>query len=252
MAKTPSSSAAPTKEEKKAAKAASKVEKKERRSQLWQVFKTQIREDKRLLPYLILTILLTTAVFVLLGLWLFTWWVGLVFGLAIGAMLAMLLFARRVQANVYKQADGTPGAAAWSLQNNLRGQWRITPAIAGTAQLDAVHRVIGRPGIVLVGEGAPHRVKPLLAQEKKRIARVVGETPIYDIIVGNGDGEVPLRKLNSYMTKLPRNISSAQVGELDTRLNALGNRSPQSGLPKGPLPAGAKMRSVQRAAKRAR
>ncbi len=54
------------------------------------------------------------------------------------------------------------------------------------------------------------------------------------------------------MTKLPRNITSAQVGELDTRLTALGNRSPQSGLPKGPLPAGAKMRSMQRAAKRAR
>jgi hypothetical protein len=112
--------------------------------------------------------------------------------------------------------------------------------------------VIGRPGVILVGEGAPHRVKPLLAQEKKRISRVVGETPIYDILVGNGEGEIPLRKLNSYLTKLPRNITSAQVGDLDTRLTALGTRSPQSGLPKGPLPAGAKTRSVQRAARRAR
>jgi hypothetical protein len=252
MAKTSGSSAAPSKEEKKAAKAAAKVEKRERRSQIWKVFKSQIREDKRLLPYLIGTLLLTAALFTLLGLWLFTWWIGLVFGIAIGAMLAMLLFARRVQSNVYKQADGTPGAAIWSLQNNLRGQWRITPAIAGTTQLDAVHRVIGRPGVILVGEGAPHRVKPLLAQEKKRIARVVGSTPIYDILVGNGEGEVPLRKLNSYMTKLPRNITTSQVSDLDTRLSALGSRSLQSGLPKGPMPAGAKMRNVQRAARRAR
>jgi hypothetical protein len=252
MAKTSSSSAAPTKAEKKAAKAAAKVEKRERRGQIWKVFKTQIREDKRLLPYLLGTVLGAAAIFTLLGFWLFTWWVGLIFGVAIGAMLGMLVFARRVQSSVYKQADGTPGAAAWSLQNNLRGQWRITPAIAGTTQLDAVHRVIGRPGVILVAEGAPHRVKPLLAQEKKRIARVVGDTPIYDVIVGNGEGEVPLRKLSSFLTKLPRNITSSQVGDLDTRLSALGARSPQSGLPKGPLPQGAKMRSVQRAARRAR
>ena len=134
------------------------------------------------------------------------------------------------------------------MQNNLRGQWRITPAIAGTTQLDAVHRVIGRPGIILVGEGAPHRVKPLLAQEKKRIARVVGETPIYDIIVGNDEGEIPLRKLNSYLTKLPRNITRPGRSDLDNRLTALGVASAQSGLPKGPLPAGAKTRNVQRAA----
>ena len=45
---------------------------------------------------------------------------------------------------------------------------------------------------MLVGEGAPHRVAALLAQEKKRVARVVGDTPIYDVIVGDGEGEVPL------------------------------------------------------------
>ena len=125
-------------------------------------------------------------------------------------MLAMIIFSRRVQANVYKQAEGTPGAAAWSLQNNLRGKWRITPAIAGTSHMDAVHRAIGRPGIILVGEGAPHRVKPLLAQEKKKIARVVGDTPIYDVIVGNEEGQTPLRKLNQYLMKLPRNISAGR------------------------------------------
>ena len=91
-------------------------------------------------------------------------------GLTLGALGAMLIFARRVQANVYKQAEGSPGAAAWSLQNNLRGKWRISPAIAGTAQFDAVHRVVGRPGVVLIAEGAPQRVIPLLAQEKKREA----------------------------------------------------------------------------------
>jgi len=66
--------------------------------------------------------------------------------------------------------------AAWVLQNNLRGDWRSTPAIAGNSQLDAVHRLVGRPGVVLVGEGAPHRVRGLIAQEKRKIARVAGDT----------------------------------------------------------------------------
>ncbi|MEJ7650467.1 MAG: DUF4191 domain-containing protein [Nakamurella sp.] len=240
-----------TKDEKKALKAAQKAAKKDRRSQMWQAFNMQRKEDKRLIPYMLLALLGTAAVIVGLGLLVsIPWYFALPFGLILGVMIAMLLFARRVQSNVYTKAEGQPGAAAWSLQNNLRGKWRITPAVAGTAQLDAVHRVIGRPGVVLIAEGAPHRVKPLLAQEKKRIARIIGDTPIYDFIVGTEDGQLPLRKLNSSLLKLPRNISPKAVEELDTRLTALKGRSPQAGLPKGPLPAGAKMRNVQRATRK--
>ena len=245
------SSGKPSKEERAAAKKEARAAKKERRSQIWQVFKTQVREDKRLLPYMIGTLLLCAGIFAVLawltGMW---WWVGLIFGAIMGGMVAMIIFARRVQRSVYKQAEGTPGAAAWSLQNNLKGRWRITPAVAGTTHLDAVHRVIGRPGIILVGEGAPHRVKPLIAQEKKRIARVVGDTPIYDVIVGTDEGQTPLRKLNPFLMRLPRNISPGRVSELDTKLASLGSRAPQTGLPKGPMPAGAKMRSMQRAVRR--
>jgi hypothetical protein len=250
-ARSSSGAAKPSKQERAAAKAQTKAEKKERRGQIWQVFKRQVREDKRLLPYLIGTLVLCAGIFAVLawlaGMW---WWVGLIFGAIIGGMAAMIIFARRVQRSVYQQAEGTPGAAAWSLQNNLKGRWRITPAVAGTTHLDAVHRVIGRPGIVLVGEGAPHRVKPLIAQEKKRIARVVGDTPIYDVIVGTEEGQTPLRKLNPFLMRLPRNISPGRVSELDTKLASLGSRSPQTGLPKGPMPAGAKMRSMQRAVRR--
>lgn len=251
MPKTSSTPAKPSKEETKALKAAAKVEKRARRRQIWEAFKMQRKQDKRLIPYMILTVLGTAAVLTGLGLLVgLQWWLMLPFGLILGAMLALILFSRRVQRSVYEQADGTPGAAAWSLQNNLRGKWRVTSAIAGTAQMDAVHRVVGRPGVILVGEGAPHRVKALLAQEKKKIARVVGQTPIYDVIVGNDEGQTPLRKLNQFLMRLPRNISANAVGDLDNKLNALGNRSGQAGLPKGPLPAGAKMRNVQRAVRR--
>ena len=244
--------AKPDKATKKAGKTAKRAASKDRRRQIWQAFQMQRKEDKKLLPILIGALLLTALVVTGLGVLLGSpWWIALLFGLVLGAMVALIVFARRVQSNVYKQADGTPGAAAWSLQNNLRGKWRITPAVAGTSHLDAVHRVVGRPGIILVGEGAAHRVKPLIAQEKRRIARVVGDTPIYDIVVGNEDGQTPLKKLNPSLLKLPRNISPSAVTDLDNRLAALAGKSGiQAGMPKGPMPAGAKMRNVQRSARR--
>ena len=214
MAKNAASAGASSKtaekEAKKAARVAKRLESKERRSQIWQAFQMQRKQDKWLLPLMIGALVGTAAVVTLALMWFLPWWMVLPFGIVFGALFATIIFSRRVQKNVYKQAEGTPGAAAWSLQNNLRGKWRITPAIAGTSHMDAVHRVIGRPGIILVGEGAPHRVKPLLAQEKKKIARIVGDTPIYDVIVGNDEGQIPLRKLNQYLMKLPRNISGTR------------------------------------------
>src|SRR2546429_49383 len=156
-----------------------------------------------------------------------------------GLLLAVIIFGRRVQRNVFGKAEGQPGAAAWAL-DNMRGRWTVTPTVAGTAQLDAVHRVIGRPGVVLVAEGAPHRVKSLLAQEKKRVARVVGDTPIYDLIVGNEEDQVPLRRLQQRIMKLPNNLKPAQIDTLEKRLSALASRG--AALPKGPMPQGTKMR----------
>ncbi len=110
-------------------------------------------------------------------------------GVVLGVLVAFIIFGRRAQRSVYHKAEGQTGAAAWAL-DNLRGKWRVTPGVAATGNFDAVHRVIGRPGVILVAEGSPARLKPLLAQEKKRTARLVGDIPIYDIIIGNGDGEV--------------------------------------------------------------
>jgi hypothetical protein len=238
------------KQDKAAAKEATKARRaasRERRKQIFEAFKMQRREDKALVPLMLGAVLGVTAIAVVLGLIFDAVWMFVPLGVAIGALLAVIIFGRRVQSNVFRKADGQPGAGAWALEN-LRGRWRVTPAVAGTTQLDAVHRVLGRPGVVLVAEGAPQRVKPLLAQEKKRISRVIGETPIYDFIIGTDEGQIPLKKLQSTLMKLPRNITAAQVDALETRLAALSSRG--AALPKGPMPAGAKMRNVQRTLRR--
>lgn len=231
----------------KEARALRRAESKQRRRQIWEAFKMQRKEDKKLLPLMIGALLGCTLVVFGIGWFFGIQWLVLPVGIAVGVLAAVSIFGRRVQSSVYAKAEGQPGAAGWAL-DNMRGRWRVTSAVAGTTHLDAVHRVIGRPGIILVAEGAPHRVKGLLAQEKKRHARVAGTMPIYDVIVGNDEGQIPLKKLQRHLMKLPRNISASEMETIEARLAALGSRT--AALPKGPLPAGAKMRSVQRTARR--
>ncbi|MEU2030943.1 DUF4191 domain-containing protein [Nocardia amamiensis] len=238
----------PTKEAKAAAKAARKQQSRERRRQLWQAFQMQRKEDKLLLPLMIGALVGITAVAVVIGLIFGLTWFLVPLGVVLGALVAFIIFGRRVQRSVYRKAEGQAGAAAWVL-DNLQGKWRVSNGVAATTQLDAVHRVIGLPGVVLVAEGAPQRVKSLLAQEKKRTARLIGDTPIYDVVIGNDEGQVPIKDLQRYLTKLPRNIDTKRMELIEGRLAALSARSGPA-LPKGPMPSGAKMRGVQRTIRR--
>lgn len=241
--------AKPTREEKHAARAAKKVSRRQTWSNMRQAFTLTRQEDPRFIPYLVGFSVLAAAivygiVFAITG----SPVLGIPFAVFALLIVGMLVFSRRAQTSMYAKAEGQPGAAGWLLQNQLKGDWRFTQAIAGTASLDTVHRLVGRPGIVLVGEGAPHRVRGLIAQEKKKIARVAGDAPIYDITVGTGEGDVRLGRLNRYLLKLPSNLSRGEVAALDKRLAALGgSRMP---LPQGPMPQGAKLRNVQRTVRR--
>ncbi|WP_278314840.1 DUF4191 domain-containing protein [Lolliginicoccus levis] len=237
------------KEQRKALKAARKARSRERRSQLWQAFKMQREQDKWLIPILVGTIVVTTAVMFGIGALVGAQWLFLPLGLILGLLLAFIIFGRRMTQSVYKKADGQPGAAAWALES-LRGPWIVSNAVAGTTQLDAVHRVLGRPGVILVGEGTPHRVKSLLAQEKKRVARLVGNTPIYEIIVGNDEDQIPLSKLQKAVNRLPKNINRKQMDALESRLAAIASRSGGPAMPKGPVPGGGRMKNVQRTIRR--
>jgi hypothetical protein len=238
-----------TRAEKKAARGVKKQSRRETWRSMRQAFSLTRKQDPKFLPYLILFSVLAAVALYLLVFWITDSTLYpipfAVFGFLI---VGMLVFSRRAQTAMYSQAEGQPGAAGWLLQQQLKGDWRLTQGIAGTTSLDVVHRVVGRPGIVLVGEGAPHRVRGLIAQEKKKISRVAGDTPIYDVTVGTGDGELRLGKLNRYLLKLPNNLSKQEVAALDKRLAALGGaRMP---VPQGPMPAGAKMRNVQRTVRR--
>ena len=162
-----------------------------------------------------------------------------VLGFMTGLTLTAWIFGRRAEKAVYAQIEGQPGAAAASL-NMLRRGWTVTPAVAFTKQQDLVHRVVGRSGVVLVGEGNHNRVKGLLTQERRKVARVAPDISVHEIIAGNGNDEVPLRKLPRAVTKLPKSITPGQVNELNHRLKALGAQQGALPIPKGPMPRSAK------------
>jgi len=152
----------------------------------------------------------------------------------LGAMfVGMAIFGRRATSTMYAQVEGQPGAAASVLQT-LRGDWRTTPAVAFNRNMDLVHRVVGRPGVVLVAEGNTAQLRQLITDQKRRVGRVAPETPIYEVLVGDGDGQVPLRKLQSHIMRLPRNIGRREISGLEQRMKALGGTNVP--MPKGPMP----------------
>jgi hypothetical protein len=212
-----------------------------------QAYTLTAKNDPKLPWILLIAFVVVAGVIELVGILFDSPFIFLPLALITGALAALIIFGRRAQGSAYRQVEGQPGAAAWVLEG-MRGDWRVTSGVAGTAQMDAVHRVLGRPGVVLVAEGVPSRVRGLLAQEKKKVARIVGDTPIYDIVVGDEEGQVPLRKLSTHVMKLPRNLTAAEVNALGRRLSAMGGgRMP---VPGGPLPGGKQMSVSQRQVRR--
>jgi hypothetical protein len=154
------------------------------------------------------------------------------FGVLLGVLVTVVLFGRFAQAAQYSTIEGQPGAAAAVLEN-MRGNWTVTPAVAANRNMDVVHRAVGKPGVILVGEGSPTRLAGLLAAEKKRVARVAYEVPIIEFQVGNGEGQVPISKLQRKVMRLPRKLKPDAVSDLNHRLRAL---QPSLQAPKGPIP----------------
>lgn len=161
-------------------------------------------------------------------------------GLLIALLGMAIIFGRRAERAAFGQMEGQPGAAAAVLDKVGRG-WTTTPAVAMNRNQDVVHRAVGKAGIVLVAEGNPNRVKPLLAAEKRKMARIVADVPVHDILVGNNDGQVPLKKVRTTLMKYPRVLTGPQVTSTNDRLRAMGDLMSNMPLPKGPMPRGVRM-----------
>jgi hypothetical protein len=208
-----------------------KVGFKGRMRQIGMVFAYTAKRDKLFLPLVIgvgVVPLIGSILLVILG----GGWLWIPLGIMLTLLAVLIILNLRSNKAMMNEAKGQPGAAA-SIIETMRGDWRVTPALASTTQFDMVHLVIGRPGVILLGEGNPSRVKALLGQERKRLSKVIGSAEIRDFMVGEGDGEVSIAKLRTTLMKLPRTMSAKDVNTIDKRLKALSAR-PQ--MPKGAIP----------------
>ncbi|UAL31184.1 DUF4191 domain-containing protein [Nocardioides rotundus] len=223
-----------------------------RRAQLAQTYRAAKQTDPKIGLITFLAFLLGFLVGGLLfwlipprGGWL-DWVLTAVGAIMLGLLAATMVFFRRAQRSMYSQIEGRTGAAASALQTLRRG-WKTDPMVGFTKQQDLVHRVVGPPGVVLVGEGNPARLRQLMATERRKHERVLADTPVSEIIVGDGEGQVPLPKLSRHLMKMKRQVKPGEMTDILNRLKAIDAHRGNIPMPKGPVPTSMKgMRSQQR------
>ncbi len=165
-----------------------------------------------------------------------------------GTLASLIIFGRRAQRSAYQQMEGQRGAAGAALRMLRRGWKTREEPVAITKQMEVVYRVVGPPGIVLIGEGSsPNRLRQLMVSERRKHERVASDVPIHEVVCGNGEGEVPLPKLVRHIQKLGREVKPAEMTDILARLRALDAARPKIPMPKGPVPTSMKgMRSQMR------
>jgi hypothetical protein len=190
--------------------------------------------------------------YALIGIFLVTWAIGIGIGIGLGHpiyfgfiflplafLMSLLFFTRQAGTAAYSSIEGQMGAGA-SVLMAIRKGWTTVPAVAVARNQDMVHRSVGRAGIVLTGEGS-HSVSQMLADERKKTERFAPGVPIALVVVGDEKGQVPLRKLQKHLQKMPKKLTAHQMREVRARLKAVGGLSMP--IPKGPMPTRApKMR----------
>lgn len=206
--------------------------------QMWQVFQTTRKIDKQLTPLVLLSLILPILVGVLVSVFLsagiaakILW---IVTGVLVGVLLAMIVLGRRAERTAYRQIAGQSGAVGAVIQNALRRGWQGSemPVAVNPRTQEAIYRVVGRGGVVLITEGSETRMKQLRSSEERKVKRVLPNVTVTHLTVGDADGEIKLENLSRGLVKLPKTLKRVQVTQIQNRLMSLQQGGPM-GIPKG-------------------
>jgi hypothetical protein len=199
-----------------------------RLKQMWQVFQMTRRSDPGITWYLILCFLVPVAISVVVSVAFFgDNVIGMILiivtGVLAGVLLALVVLGRRAERAAYSQIAGQPGAVGAVLKNGLRRSWigSEEPVAFSAKTRDAVYRAVGRPGVVLIGEGPRSRTQPMLDKERAAVARLLPNVPVQLLYVGPDAGSLALHKIASALNKLPRKLTKAEVLQVDKRLTSV-------------------------------
>ena len=157
--------------------------------------------------------------------------------LPLAFLAGFFLFTRFANTAAFSSIQGQLGAGASVLMSIKRG-FITTPAVAVNRDQDMVHRVSGKAGIILVGEGG-FAVRTLMQDERRKMERFLSGVPVTEILVGDDQGQVSIRKLQKHLKKLPKKLSTVQLREVRARLRSVGGLNIP--MPKGPMPTSNRM-----------
>ena len=157
--------------------------------------------------------------------------------LPLAFLAGFFLFTRFANTAAFASIEGQVGAGASVLMSIRRG-FITTPAVNVNRDQDMVHRVSSKAGIILVGEGG-YGVKSLMQDERRKMERFLSGVPVSEVVVGDNQGQVSIRKLQKHLKKLPKKLSTVQLREVRARLRSVGGLNLP--MPKGPMPTNIRM-----------
>ena len=203
-----------------------------RLAQVRAVFGMVWRVDRPGIYLMVAALLLATVAGLLIGVLLGHPIYVTILGFMTGLMLAVIILGRRAENAAYTQIGNQAGAAGYALKSLRRG-WNVEeqPVAVDPRTQDLIFRAVGRPGVVLVTEGPLPRVNRLAENERKRMSRVLPDVPVIVINAGDGEGQVPLRKLGRTIMRKRPALSKDEVSTVARRLHALG--AARLPIPKG-------------------
>lgn len=210
-----------------------------RMKQMWQVFQTTRKHDKALAPLVLLSLILPILGGVLLALVIQGGIASMILwpitGLLVGVLLAMIVLGRRAERTAYRQIAGQTGAVGAVIQNALRRGWQGSemPVAVNPRTQEAIYRVVGRGGIVLITEGSESRMQRLRNDEERKVKRMLPNIEVTHLTVGVEEGQVPLERLSRTLVKLPKSLKRVQVTQVQNRLVSLQQQNGPMGIPKG-------------------
>jgi len=218
---------------------AKKNKKPGRMRQLWRIYKITAKNDPTSVWLALLGLLGAVGVGFLIGsltanIGSFSFWLWIVTGSTTGLLIAMVVMSKRAERNAYMQIEGQAGAVGAVLDSQIRRRWKAqsAPVAVNAKTREAVYRMIGPAGVVLIGEGSSSRVQQMLEDESRKVSRTVPGVTVHKLRVNADQGGIRLHALLKNVYKLKKSINRAEVTAVSNRLAALAGNGALP-IPKG-------------------
>ena len=220
-----------------------------RLSQFTTLYKTSIKQNPKIPLWMAGGFIVTFVMFELFALlvWHHHTYLGIL-GMLVGTLVALAIFGQLAKTAAYSSLEGQVGGTSAALQALRRGwYYEQKPVAVDTGRTrkmqelsntEMVFRAVGKPGVVLIGEGSNGTSRKLLESERKQVTRVVGrEVPVHVMRIGTDENTVKIGELTKAMNKLNKQLTETEVRAVNKRLRALGASKP-------PIPRGMNSRNA--------